>query len=49
MNQDEIKERFKQVSDQVDAMASQLEREIQNKNASIREEAAKKFAGAVGS
>jgi hypothetical protein len=49
MDQEQVRQRFKQASDQVDSMAKQLEQDIQKKNASIREEAAKKFAGAIGS
>jgi hypothetical protein len=49
MNQEEAKQRFKKVSDQVDSMARELEEDIRKKNASIREETSKKFASVFGS
>jgi len=49
MNEDEMKQRFKKVEGEVNAMAKQLEDEIRSKNASIREETVKKVSGAFGS
>ena len=49
MDEDQIKQRFKQVADQVDAMAKQLEQDVRNKNDSIREETVKKVSGVIGS
>jgi hypothetical protein len=49
MNADQIKQRFKQVEDQVDAMAKQLEQDIRDKSSTIREETVKKVSGAFGS
>ncbi len=49
MKEDQIKQRFKQVADQVDAEAKQLEQDVRNKNAAIRDETVKKVAGAFGS
>ena len=47
MNQEEITQKFKRVSDQVESMAKQLEQDVRTKNAAIRDETAKKFSGVV--
>ena len=49
MKEDQVKQRFKQVVDQVDGEAKQLEQDIRNKIAAIRDETVKKVAGALGS
>jgi gas vesicle protein len=49
LSEDKIKQRFKQVADQIDAEADQLEQDVRNKNAAIRDETVKKVAGSLGS
>jgi len=49
MNQDEITQKFKRVSDEVESMAQQLEQEVRAKNSAIRDETAKKFSGVISS
>ena len=49
LSEDKIKQRFKQVADQIDAEAKQLEQDVRNKNAAIRDETVKKVAGSLGS
>ena len=49
MNQDEIRSKFKKVSDEVESNASQLEKDVRAKVASVTDEAVKKFSGAIGS
>jgi len=49
MNQDEINQKFKRVSDEVESMAKQLEQDVRTKNNTIRDETAKKFSSAVTS
>ena len=48
MNQDEISQKFKNVSTKVEQMAKQQEAEIGTKVDAIKENAVKKFSGAVG-
>lgn len=49
MNQDEINQKFKVVSEKVDALAKQQEQEITEKVNLIKENAVKKFSSLVGS
>ena len=49
MNQDEINQKFKNVSAKVEALAKQQESEIGAKVNAIKDSAVKKFSGAVGS
>ena len=49
MKEDEIRERFKQVAAQVDTEAKQLEQDVRNKSAVIRDETIKKVASAISS
>jgi hypothetical protein len=47
MNQDEINQKFKKVSDEVESMAGKLEQDVKIKNSAIRDETAKKFSGTI--
>jgi hypothetical protein len=49
MNLEEIRSKFKLVSDEVESNASQQEKDIRLKVASVTDETAKKFGGIVGS
>ena len=49
MNQDEINQKFKRVSDEVESIAKQIEQDVRMKNSAIREETVKKFSSAVRS
>jgi hypothetical protein len=49
MDQNQINQKFKRVSDEVEKMASQFEQDTKSKVASIRDEAAKKFSSVIGS
>ena len=45
MNKEEIDQRFKKVSDSVESMSADQEKEISSKVAAIRDKAAKKLTG----
>jgi len=47
MTPEEIKGKFKKVSDEVSSSASQQEQDVTTKVAAIRDEAVKKFSSAV--
>jgi hypothetical protein len=47
MNPEEIRAKFKKVSDEVESNASQMEQDVKNKVAAIQEETAKKFTGVI--
>jgi len=47
MKPEEIKLKFKRVSDEVDASASQMEQEVLTKVAVVRDDTVKKFSGVV--
>ncbi|MDG6995375.1 MAG: hypothetical protein JRN52_05585 [Nitrososphaerota archaeon] len=49
MNQDEISQKFKNVSTKVEALAKQQESEIAAKVDAIKDNAVKKFSGAASS
>jgi hypothetical protein len=49
LDQNKINQKFKQVSDEVEKMAAQLEQDTKNKVSSIRDDAAKKFSAVIGS
>ncbi|MDA4112335.1 MAG: hypothetical protein OK439_07325 [Thaumarchaeota archaeon] len=49
MDQNQIQQKFKQVSGEVENMASQMEQDATSKVGSIRDDAAKKFGSAIAS
>ena len=49
MDQNQINQKFKRVSDEVETMASQLEQDTKSKVSNVRDEAARKFSGVIGS
>jgi hypothetical protein len=49
MDQSKINQKFKQVSDEVEKMASAQEQEARTKVSGIRDEAARKLGGLIGS
>jgi ElaB/YqjD/DUF883 family membrane-anchored ribosome-binding protein len=49
LDQNSINQKFKQVSDEVEKMASQMDEDTKNKVAAIRDDAAKKFSSIITS
>ena len=47
MKSEEIKSRFKKVSDEVQTNSSQMEQDVKSKVATIRDDAVKKFGSAI--
>jgi hypothetical protein len=47
MKSEEIKSRFKKVSDEVQANSTQMEQDVKSKVAAIRDDAVKKFGSAI--
>jgi len=49
MTPDEIKAKFRRVSDEVESNASQQEQDVRARVAAVRDDTVKKFSGVVGS
>lgn len=49
MTPEEIRAKFKKVSDEVESTASQQEQDVRTKVAAVRDDTVKKFSGIVGS